>query len=50
MGLLTATAFRLLPSIQPRAFVVMSSSASSDVDDDLLYQMLVVLRGRDEDW
>ena len=45
MGLLTATAFQLSPSIQPRAFVVMGSLASSDVDDDLLYQMLVALRG-----
>ena len=45
MGLLTATTFKLSPSIQPRAFVVMGSLASSDVDDDLLYQMLVALRG-----
>lgn len=44
MGLLTATAFQLSPSIQPRAFVVMGALASSDVDDDLLYQMLVALR------
>lgn len=44
MGLLTATAFQLSPSIQPRAFVVMGVLASSDVDDDLLYQMLVALR------
>ncbi|KAH8118768.1 hypothetical protein DFH11DRAFT_1839273 [Phellopilus nigrolimitatus] len=44
MGLLTATAFQLSPSIQPRAFVVMGTLASSDVDDDLLYQMLVALR------
>ncbi|KAL5507799.1 IRA2 [Sanghuangporus vaninii] len=44
MGLLTATAFQLSPSIQPRAFIVMGTLASSDVDDDLLYQMLVALR------
>lgn len=44
MGLLTATAFQLSPSIQPRAFVIMGTLASSDVDDDLLYQMLVALR------
>ncbi|KAI5118442.1 hypothetical protein M0805_000576 [Coniferiporia weirii] len=44
MSLLTATAFQLSPSIQPRAFVVLGTLASSDVDDDLLYQMLVALR------
>lgn len=44
MGLLTSTAFQLSPSVQPRAFIVMGTLASSDVDDDLLYQMLVALR------
>lgn len=44
MGLLTSTAFQLSPGIQPRAFIVMGILASSDVDDDLLYQMLVALR------
>lgn len=44
MALLTSTAFQHSPSIQPRAFVVMGALASSDVDDDLLYQMLVALR------
>ena len=44
MGLLTSTAFQLSPSVQPRAFVVMGTLALSDVDDDLLYQMLVALR------
>lgn len=44
MGLLTSTAFQLSPSVQPRVFIVMGTLASSDVDDDLLYQMLVALR------
>lgn len=45
MSLLTATAFQLSRSIQPRAFIVLGTLASSDVDDDLLYQMLVALQG-----
>ena len=44
MGLLTLTAFQLSPSVQPRAFVVMGTLALSDVDDDLLYQMLIAFR------
>ncbi|TDL29911.1 hypothetical protein BD410DRAFT_780416, partial [Rickenella mellea] len=44
MSLLTATAFQLSLAIQPRAFIVMGTLAPSDVDDDLLYQMLVALK------
>ena len=44
MSLLTAVAFQLSTAIQPRAFIVLGTLASIDVDDDLLYQMLVALK------
>ena len=47
MSLVTATAFQYCPYIQYRAFVVLgllASSNASDVDDDLLYQMLVAFK------
>lgn len=44
MGLVTSSAFQISPAIQTRAFVTLSILATSDVDDDLLYQMLVALR------
>ncbi|KAG8981934.1 Ras GTPase activating protein ira2 [Tulasnella sp. 425] len=44
VGLVTSTAFQLSPYIQSRAFVVLGTLASSDVDDDLLYQILVAFR------
>ncbi|KAI9677299.1 MAG: Ras GTPase activating protein ira2 [Trizodia sp. TS-e1964] len=44
MGLVASTAFQSNPAIQPRAFAVMSCLANEDVDDDLLYQVLVALR------
>ena len=44
MSLVASTAFQNNPAIQPRAFAVMGCLAKEDVDDDLLYQVLVVLR------
>lgn len=44
MSLVTSTAFQTNPAIQPRAFIVMGCLAREDVDDDLLYQVLVALR------
>ncbi|RUS29150.1 hypothetical protein BC938DRAFT_480989 [Jimgerdemannia flammicorona] len=45
MSLVTSTAFQFNPAIQPRAFVVLGCLAQEEVDDDLLYQILVALRG-----
>lgn len=45
MGLVTSTAFYFNPAIQPRSFVVLGCLAQDDVDDDLLYQILVALKG-----
>ncbi|TGZ81752.1 hypothetical protein EX30DRAFT_254963 [Ascodesmis nigricans] len=44
MSLLATTAFQTNPPIQPRAFAVMGCLALDEVDDDLLYQVLVVLK------
>ncbi|RDW66243.1 hypothetical protein BP6252_09878 [Coleophoma cylindrospora] len=44
MSLVASTAFQTNPAIQPRAFTVMGCLAREDVDDDLLYQVLVALR------
>ncbi|KAF3935966.1 Neurofibromin [Dactylella cylindrospora] len=44
MSLVASTAFQNNPAIQPRAFAVMGCLAREDVDDDLLYQVLVALR------
>lgn len=44
MSLVASTAFQSNPAIQPRAFAVMGCLAREDVDDDLLYQVLVVLK------
>lgn len=44
MGLVASTAFQNNPAIQPRAFTVMGCLAREEVDDDLLYQVLVALR------
>ncbi|KKA28671.1 hypothetical protein TD95_004752 [Thielaviopsis punctulata] len=43
MSLVSSTAFQVNPAIQPRAFTVMGCLAQGDVDDDLLYQVLVSL-------
>jgi neurofibromin 1 len=45
MSLVTSTAFQFNPAIQPRAFVVLGCLARDEVDDDLLYQILVALKG-----
>ncbi|KAG5954004.1 hypothetical protein E4U53_002877 [Claviceps sorghi] len=44
MSLVASTAFQNNPAIQPRAFTVMGHLAKDEVDDDLLYQVLVALR------
>lgn len=44
MSLVASTAFQNNPAIQPKAFTVMGCLAKEDVDDDLLYQVLVALR------
>lgn len=44
MSLVASTAFQANPAIQPRAFTVMGCLAREDVDDDLLYQVLVALK------
>jgi len=44
MSLITSTAFQYNPALQPRAFVAMGCLARDEVDDDLLYQILVALR------
>ncbi|KAH6705072.1 ras GTPase activator [Verticillium dahliae] len=52
MSLVASTAFQTNPAVQPRAFTVMGCLAREEVDDDLLYQVLVALRnsvGRLED-
>ncbi|KAK5988736.1 Pentafunctional AROM polypeptide [Cladobotryum mycophilum] len=44
MSLVASTAFQTNPAVQPRAFAVMGYLAREEVDDDLLYQVLVALR------
>ncbi|KAL3421048.1 GTPase-activator protein for Ras-like GTPase [Phlyctema vagabunda] len=44
MSLVASTAFQSNPAIQPKSFTVMGCLAREDVDDDLLYQVLVALR------
>lgn len=44
MSLVASTAFQNNPAIQPRAFTVLGYLAREEVDDDLLYQVLVALR------
>ncbi|KAH7887502.1 hypothetical protein F5I97DRAFT_2056906 [Phlebopus sp. FC_14] len=44
MSLATSTAFQLPAVIQARAFLVLGTLATSDVDDDLVYQMLVAFK------
>jgi neurofibromin 1 len=44
MSLVASTAFQTNIAIQPRAFTVMGCLAREDVDDDLLYQVLVALK------
>lgn len=44
MSLVASTAFQISPAIQARAFIVLGELATSDVDDDFLYQMLVAFK------
>lgn len=44
MGLATATAFQYSSIIQMRSFTALGSLATTGVDDDFLYQMLVALK------
>ncbi|KAI9814877.1 MAG: Ras GTPase activating protein ira2 [Phylliscum demangeonii] len=44
MSLVASTAFQSNPAVQPKAFTVMGCLASENVDDDILYQVLVSLR------
>ena len=44
MSLVASTAFQNNPAVQSRAFAVMGYLAREEVDDDLLYQVLVALR------
>jgi neurofibromin 1 len=43
MGLVAATCFQHNPSTQPQAFTVLGYLASDEVDDDLVYQILVAM-------
>jgi neurofibromin 1 len=45
MGLVASTSFQFNPAIQPRSFVVLGCLAHEGVDDDLMYQILVAMRG-----
>ncbi|KAI8817571.1 uncharacterized protein EV422DRAFT_541210 [Fimicolochytrium jonesii] len=45
MSLISSTAFQYNPAVQPRAFIVLGCLARDEVDDDLLYQILVAMRG-----
>lgn len=44
MSLVTSTAFQLSPPIQTRSFIAIGTLATTEVDDDFLYQILVALR------
>ena len=43
MGLVAATCFQHNPATQPQAFTVLGHLASDEVDDDLVYQILVAM-------
>lgn len=45
MSLVTSTAFYYNPAIQPRSFVTLGCLSREEVDDDLIYQILVALKG-----
>ncbi|SOV02504.1 related to neurofibromin [Ustilago sp. UG-2017a] len=49
-SLVTSTAFQYNPIIQSRAFVLLGCLAQGEIDDDLLYQILVSLRGSISEW
>jgi len=41
MSLVTSTAFQVSPAVQTRSFIALGTLATTDVDDDFLYQILV---------
>lgn len=43
MGLVAATCFQHNPATQPQAFIVLGHLAADEVDDDLVYQILVAM-------
>ena len=43
--MVVSTTFQYNPAIQPRAFIALGCLAQAEVDDDLIYQILVALRG-----
>ena len=45
MSLISSTAFQFNPCVQSRAFIALGCLARDNVDDDLLYQIMVALRG-----
>ncbi|CAD6915554.1 unnamed protein product [Tilletia controversa] len=49
-SLVTSTAFQYNPIIQSRAFVLLGCLAQGEIDDDLLYQILVSLRSSLTEW
>ncbi len=49
-SLVTSTAFQYNPAVQSRAFVLLGCLAQGEIDDDLLYQIIVSLRGSIAEW
>ncbi|KAF7723612.1 Ras GTPase activating protein ira2 [Apophysomyces ossiformis] len=45
MSLVTSSVFQFNPAVQPRIFVVLGVLGDQEIDDDLLYQIMVALRG-----
>lgn len=45
MGLVAATCFQHNPATQPQAFIALGYLAQDDVDDDVVYQIVVALSG-----
>jgi len=41
MSLVTSTAFQVTPAVQTRSFIALGNLATTNVDDDFLYQILV---------
>ncbi|KAI9269931.1 hypothetical protein BY458DRAFT_182532 [Sporodiniella umbellata] len=44
MSLATSMTFQFNPILQPRAFVILGCLAQEEMDDDLMFQILIVLR------
>lgn len=49
-SLVTSKAFQYNPIVQSRAFILLGCLAQGEIDDDLLYQILVSLRGSITEW